>query len=620
MIAWLPGYKLKSNGVCFATPDYKNAMTSRRFLSRFAQSIIVLTGLPHLCKLRQWVCVYREPANINKYFFLRILSFSFFLTISLLIFSPITLANNLTIENVELADQNASADTIVIEFDISWNNSWKDSTNNDAAWVFAKYCTSNCSTNGTWNHATLKTAGTNPTGFSDGTKQSGSVFSSMDLIVPDDKNGCFIQPQNNGSGTIDFHDVQIIWDYGQDGLSDAEADGANTRVEIFAIEMVFITQGGFYAGDGNSGGNGELEYGGGNSSEPGAINSEEGVSFANAATAWFYNSDSSGDDDASGSEFQVSESFPKGFQAFYVMKYEMSQGQYRDFLNKLSQAEQNTRVASDLSNENDANTYVMIAEGQGTVSDRQVIKAGSNPSDGDPYTFGCDLGDNDTLDESSDGEWIAMNYLSWMDLLAYADWSGLRPMTEFEFEKISRGTLSAITDEYAWGSTDLTDADTISSSGQAGEGVTETGNGLCNYGNDGVTGPLRVGFAATASTDVRKESGASILGLLELSGNLWERTVTLGNATGRGFSGSHGDGVLSTTSSYVGNATNIDWPGIDSTDESRGVTGALGGGFRGGAWDETTTAYLTISNRDYAGDDDSTRRSDSGGRVVRTSP
>ena len=50
-------------------------------------------------------------------------------------------ANNLQIKNVALVDNDPVAKTVMIQFDISWDNSWHDDINWDAAWVFAKYFT-----------------------------------------------------------------------------------------------------------------------------------------------------------------------------------------------------------------------------------------------------------------------------------------------------------------------------------------------------------------------------------------------------------------------------------------------------------------------------------------------
>ena len=38
----------------------------------------------------------------------------------------------------------------------------------------------------------------------------------------------------------------------------------------------------------------------------------------------------------------------------------------------------------------------------------------------------------------------------------------------------------------------------------------------------------------------------------------------MGNAAGRNFQGSHGNGLLSSASGFEGNATPSDWPGIDA--------------------------------------------------------
>ena len=92
--------------------------------------------------------------------------------------------------------------------------------------------------------------------------------------------------------------------------------------------------------------------------------------------------------------------------------------------------------------------------------------------------------------------------------------------------------------------------------------------------------------------------------------------MTLGNSTGRAFTGTYGNGVLTTTSTYEGNATNTDWPGIDAT-AARGVTGALGSGFRAGGW-SSAAARCRVSDRDAAAQTDSTRNNSYGGRGART--
>ena len=138
-----------------------------------------------------------------------------------------------------------------------------------------------------------------------------------------------------------------------------------------------------------------------------------------------------------------------------------------------------------------------------------------------------------------------------MDGAAYSDWAGLRPLTELEYEKACRGTLTPVADEYVWGTATIADsAYTLSNAGANNEGIASnysSGAGNASYGTtDGsIDGPLRVGiFAANSLNSGRMTAGASYYGIMELSGNLWERPVTIGNATGRGFTGLHGDGAL----------------------------------------------------------------------------
>ncbi len=317
-------------------------------------------------------------------------------------------------------------------------------------------------------------------------------------------------------------------------------------------------------------------------------------------------------------------SWPNGYSAFYMMKYEISQGQYVDFLNTLSRVQQGNRVGATVSGNTIANYYVMS---NGTsVSARNGIRAPASGNGTSPtaIVFGNDFNANGTFNETDDGQNIALNWTNWPDLVAYADWAGLRPMTELEYEKSCRGPNDAIYGEKAWGgdvtaqTSTITQATSIVSSGRGGETAGNAGAGLAVYNNHAsVVGPLRAGFAATNATN-RISAGAGYYGAMELSGNASERAVTLGNTTGRAFTGTHGDGTLTSTASYEGNATNNDWPGINAT-TARGVTAATGGGWRGGSWyDGASNLFLT--NRTVATGGAATRDNISGGRCVRTAP
>ncbi|HTL47114.1 MAG TPA: SUMF1/EgtB/PvdO family nonheme iron enzyme [Verrucomicrobiae bacterium] len=493
-------------------------------------------------------------------------------------------ANNASVTNVSLVEQDQSANTIKVEFDLSWDNAWSDSINKDAVWVFVKYCTSSCGTiPAAWSHAILKTSGTNPSGFTRGTKGT-TAFDTLDIVVPSDKMGAFIQPSHQGSGTVQFTDLQLVWDYGANGLSDATASGSSVTVEVFAIEMVYIPEEGFYAGDGGTG-NAQFEMGDGTQDLPATVNSEGGITFRNDSSGsytnayWFYNSDNNGYDEPDGAPFDVSEAFPKGFHAFYLMKHQIPEDLYVSFLNNLTSAQASARFPNQFGNDRH----------------RVTVSGGTYSTDRPGRSCG---------------------YLSWMDVAAIADWAALRPITELEYEKAARGPLAPVAGEYAWGTTSYTSCDTLSG---AEDGTATCTSGNVNFGNttftggDGGAGPLRVGILATSSTTTREEAGAGYYGNLGLSGNLAELTVTLGATAGRAFSGTHGDGTLDSD----GDATNDDWPGFVS---GSGVTTGNGSGERGGSWLDTQTERITVSDRYNAADGLSTRENDRGGRLGRTAP
>lgn len=459
-------------------------------------------------------------------------------------------ANNISVGTPTLTGQNTSEDYTFVQFDISWENSWLDGVNKDAAWVFVKYKP----TSDVWKHATLNTSGhTAPTGST--------------IDTPSDGKGVFIYRSGVGTGTVTWNGVKLRWNYG------SLADDATVTVKVFAIEMVYIPEGSFYVGDGTSSDiRGHFEAG--TSGNPLQITDEGALTLGGGEAGSLGNNDAGGmttaDDFNDGTSRTLPADFPKGYNAFYCMKYEISQGQYCGFLNTLTSTQQDTRA------------YVYFDHY------RNFIKKTNET----PARFGCDANNNAgsetaaiwaNLNESDDGEWVACNLLSWSDGCAYGDWAGLRPMTELEFEKVCRGAANALPDEYAWGSTDLTQAEgPVQNSGEANEVASTTGNGLCNCpgSGTGIYCPLRCGFAATSIT-TRISAGAGYYGVMELSGNLFERTVTVGHSTGRSFTGSHGDGALDSD----GNANASDWPGID----------AIGAGFRGGCC--YYTGYLRVSDR-----------------------
>jgi formylglycine-generating enzyme required for sulfatase activity len=372
-------------------------------------------------------------------------------------------------------------------------------------------------------------------------------------------------------------------------------------MKVFGIEMVYIPEESFYVGDGSTGTppNSQNSFGDNNSTNPRLITSENALS-ANALEHVNMG--------APTRHLAIPADFPKGYAAFYCMKYEISQDQYVRFLNTLAASQQSNRTA--FSTISPSGTFALASS---SAKNRNFIKI-ITPSSGIPAIpaiYGVDLNDNNTYNEPDDGLTIACNYLSWNDLTAYLDWAALRPITELEFEKAARGPSSQglpVIAQFAWGTTNITaaNAGSINNAGEASEISTLSGNGLCANGSGNTAhGPLRVGFAATNSTN-RQGAGSSYYGVLDLSGNVWEQCVHVGYNSGVGngavpiFNGSNGDGTLDTG----GNADVSDWGLV-----GRSVV-------RGGNWFDGSS-LCQISNRQFvtsSGTENGNRNPRTGGR------
>jgi formylglycine-generating enzyme required for sulfatase activity len=512
-------------------------------------------------------------------------------------------ANNIAISNLSLTGKNITDDYILVQFDISWENSWRTTSapnNWDAAWVFVKYrITVANGGDGLWKHAWLNNTGnTAPSGstIDIGLLTPGTAFN----VTTNPGLGAFIYRNADGTGTFTITSIQLRWNYGVNYKTGTTPIGDNDVVDIqvYAIEMVYVPQGSFYVGDSTTGApvvNISGQFNVYNSSAAYQISSESVPTIlGGSASGNMRNNDASSStmltpDDFNNTTTQsLPAAFPKGFNAFYCMKYEISQQGYVDFLNSLTYTQQAKRTA--IAPSSAAGTYLYNTM-------RNKIKISTS-------------GTNSTVPAiyATDYSYVACNYLAWPDVLAYLDWSGLRPMTELEFEKACRGTVSAVVSEYAWHSTSITQNTGITNSGLTNETSTNSGNGT--YGNHAsMQGPMRVGAFATSSS-TRAAAGATYYGIMDMSGNLWEQTVTVGNATGRLFTGAHGNGALATN----GNADALTWP---STDFIGGLS--AGFGLRGGSW-ALSVKRLEVSDRNSAADPWSARGQSYGGRGVRLAP
>lgn len=110
--------------------------------------------------------------------------------------STFAYSNNVLVQNVTTTGNNATNNTIQVQFDLSWDNSWRDAINWDAAWVFMKF--KNAS--GVWQHVQLNT-----TGFTNGTGTANTVQ------VTADKVGAWVYRSALGSGTFNSTTMQLQW-------------------------------------------------------------------------------------------------------------------------------------------------------------------------------------------------------------------------------------------------------------------------------------------------------------------------------------------------------------------------------------------------------------------------
>lgn len=290
-----------------------------------------------------------------------------------------------------------------------------------------------------------------------------------------------------------------------------------------------------------------------------------------------------------------------GFEGFFTMKYEISQHQYVNFLNKLNVDEQKLRTIGDALDNLEMGDYVYGAGNHKTPVCRNGIVIGALQDN--RYAFACNLTPGGTnskgYNEDNDGLNIACNFLSPKDMLAYAAWSGLRPLSELEYEKMGHQTIDSLTGKvpafpiggYAWGNTvaNFPAGNSFSNVNQSDESLSSAN---VNVGGR-VSGPVRVGSFRNGTNGVAQSSGASFYGVMELSGNLAE--IYYRSEPGRQLLSqdlpSHGKGYL--TNGDMPTDLNRYWGNPDVTNGTFGQSLIL----RGGNFSTTVTERARLSDR-----------------------
>ena len=513
------------------------------------------------------------------------LSISAIVTACSFIFGCAALANNLTLTNQAMVA--GGEGYTYVRFDISWNNSWRakweepagnTNINWDAAWVFMKYRVA--TNNARWQHASLSITNTDHSVVVSTAEATINVGLSTNAGGTNFGCGVFVYRSGEGNGNW-TNTVKLRWNYALNGLMSTD----RVDVSVQAIEMVYVPQGVFKVGSGGAE-SGSLTAGPwvSGSTVPFAITNESALMMTNDFGGLWGLSTSG--NNTIGSTGVLATVYPKGYNAFYCMKYEITQGQWVDFFNLLTDTQKATRDIT-------GGTYNSTGKGIDSETNRNTIA----------WTTGdatCTTPDR------------ACNFLSWDDGVAYADWAGLRPMTELEFEKACRGPSDPVANEYAWATATIMSGTinlTFPEDG-AETNTTSVISGAANYGDKYIQtnsenagkGPIRAGLFATA-VSTRITSGATFWGIMEMSGNLYEQVVTVGHNTGRLFTGSTGDGTLDSN----GYAHYGFWPNAS----------AAGAGFRGGDWIYISNNART-SDRNLAARANPVRYNSFGFRAVRS--
>ncbi len=383
-------------------------------------------------------------------------------------------ADPIRITNVKCLPVDAKG---AVTFDLAWDHSWRAAweapeeqhggkstlklENWDAAWVFVKFRKPGADG---WSHATLS---------ANDSDHSAPAGSKLDIGLSDDGKrglGVFVYRNAPGSGPNDWKGVKLRWLCDADGVpnpdkvvvaddrvsrapqsargapkedierlsepqddplgrmfeeADAKAEvnalktSGNTEIRIFAIRMVYVPPGAFWAGDGTTD-SVAGQFSVGNTTEPLRIESEAALTLGGADRRNLGNRDNlfAADDFSASQTRFLPPAFPKGVAAFYCMRYEVTRGEMTALLNTLSSAQQ----------------------------------AAMKDFIGDKGTTGITLTDSGLLAKyETDAPYVACDGVAWCDALAFSAWAGLRPMTELEFEKACRGPIKPVSDEFAWG-------------------------------------------------------------------------------------------------------------------------------------------------------------------------
>jgi hypothetical protein len=468
-------------------------------------------------------------------------------------------ADPIRIANIKVAA--GSSGQAVVSFDLAWDHSWRAAWDEpeqahggsgtlkleswDAAWVFAKFRKAGSKA---WSPATLSAKAAD---------HLAPPAAALDVGLTDDGTkaaGVFAFRAAAGSGPNDWKGVALRWLNEADGVSDPAA----AEVKVFAIQMVYVPECAYWLGDGSTA-LVAAQFSAGDTAAAIRIESEAAITLGGESPRNIGSRDGIGaeyraDDFTSGVEHMLPARFPKGFAAFYCMRNELTEGAFVDYLNHLPAGDELPEKFSHTGQPG----WPLPFQTSGDRFNGITVVTPATPEAHAVYMTA-------TPHSPCPG-------LVRYEHTRYAAWAGLRPMTELEYEKSARGPLRPMADEFVWGTSAIAgsngggkpatrpDGYVVTNAGKTDESISWQGadgpdasRGNAVWGGavrrDGKGSVLadalrlipnpRAGAFATPDSD-RVASGASYWGIMDLSGNLAERVVTVGNVAGRRFAGAHG--------------------------------------------------------------------------------
>jgi formylglycine-generating enzyme required for sulfatase activity len=515
-----------------------------------------------------------------------------------------------------------------VTFDLSWSYSWRakwtepaatsvtgkdiELENWDAAWVFVKFLPEKDSmevrARNHWQHATLDTDAAHhvlPAGATNSVKLSDDGTLGM---------GVFIYRDAVGHGVNDWKKIKLRWIHPR---ASGKFNPAKAAVKVHAIPMVYVPTGPFKVGSGRPSGiyakfadgpdfpvvntmhndrSKGQEFGGltdgswrGGNSIPFLLDAEwnaparEGTRARRLGIApgelWGTHTYYEVNLGWVGVVGPLIDEYPTGYDPFYCMKYEVTQGQYCDFLNSLppdvaaERAFVGSEVGSDAGMHSEKATVIaghgrepmQVQENGGctiysSADIPQVVvdssSSSSSSSSDDVLMSEADKKQKEALDNLVEGmmedkkdrtkkglaavaatrpvytarlPFRRLRGTTGSDAYAYAVWAGLRPMSALEANKAGNGVRDPLAPPDWTGRANLDAAMVIADLGKPTERFTQ---GNTCYGRD--IG-IRVGCFSSPTSD-RGSAVAAYWGISELNGTI----VGLGN-----FRGTHGNGMTS---------------------------------------------------------------------------